>query len=114
MIDDHYRELALEFPGVVESSHMNHPDFRVGGRIFATLGSKHRRGGLKLMPEQQEILMDAHPHWFTPAEGAWGRRGWTYVGLDGIDEETLRSALLMAWRNTAPRKVVADYEQANS
>ena len=113
MTDDQYRELALALPGAIESSHMSHPDFRVGGRIFATLGSRYRRGVVKLRPEQQDILTGAHPHWFTPAAGAWGRRGWTNVALDDIDEETVRSALLMAWRNTAPRRVVAEYERCN-
>lgn len=114
MNDEQYRAVALAFPGAVESSHMNHPDFRVGGRIFATLWPARREGVAMLTPEQQEILAGAHPQWFSPAAGAWGRRGSTTIALDDIDEDVLRSALLIAWRNKAPRALVAEYEESLS
>ena len=114
MNEERYRALALAFPGAIESSHMNHPDFRVGGRIFATLWPAKRQGVVMLTPEQQEILTGAHPRWSFPAAGAWGRRGSTTIALDGIDEEVLRSALLMACRNKAPRTLIAEYEEGNS
>jgi len=109
MTGDDYRSLALSLPDAVESTHMNHPDFRVGGKIFATLWPRERRGVVMLSPEQQEILTGAHPGFFSPVNGAWGRRGSTYVTLDGIDPDLVRSALLMAWRNKAPKKLVSLY-----
>lgn len=111
MTDDDYRAIALTLPGAVESSHMGHPDFRVGVRIFATLWSAKRLGVAMLSPEQQEILTGAHPTCFSPANGAWGRRGSTNIALDDVAEDVLRSALLMAWRNKAPREIVAEYER---
>jgi hypothetical protein len=62
---------------------------------------------VKLTPEQQEILLGAEPAAFAPAAGAWGRRGWTQVRLAAVDAATLRSALGMAWRNTAPKSLAA-------
>ena len=111
MTEDDYRSLALALPEAVESAHMSHPDFRGGGKIFATLWPKERRGVVMLTPEQQEILTGAHPGFFSPVNGAWGRRGSTWVTLDGIDEDLMGSALLMAWRNKAPRKLVAQYAE---
>ena len=111
MTDERYRVLALSLPGAIESSHMNHPDFRVGGRIFATLWPARREGVVMLTPEQQEILTGAHPQWFSPAAGAWGRRGSTTIALDDVDEEVLGHALEMAWRNKAPRAIAAEYER---
>jgi len=101
-----FRRLALALPQAVEQGHRNHPDFRVGGKIFATLDGAERRGALKLTPDQQEVLMAAEPGLFNPAAGAWGARGWTHIELPGADEGAARSALAMAWRNTAPKALV--------
>jgi hypothetical protein len=99
-----FRRLALGLPEASESAHMGHPDFRVRNKIFASLGSPDGGWGtVKLTPEQQSILMQAEPAMFTPAAGAWGRRGWTRVSLSAVDAATLKSALGMAWRNTAPK-----------
>jgi hypothetical protein len=102
-----FRRLALAFPQAVEQGHMGHPDFRVGGRIFATLDGGGGRGVLKLMPDQQEVLMAAEPGLFSPAAGAWGARGWTHVSLAEANEAVIGGALRMAWRNTAPKALVA-------
>ena len=108
MTPDDFRRLALALPRAEPNAHMGHPDFRVGGKIFASLDGGGTQGGLKLSPEQQEMLMDAVPGQFSPAAGAWGRRGWTMMRLDGIDEPTVTSALTMAWRNTAPPKLLRE------
>ena len=109
MIDaDTYRRLALAFPEAAESSHMGHPDFRVGGKIFATLGPAEGHGVAMLTPEQQEVMMSARPRAFTPAAGAWGRRGSTRIMLDSVEESDLRTALGMAWRNKAPKRLVTE------
>jgi hypothetical protein len=98
-----YRRLALSLPESVESAHMNHPDFRVRGKIFATLWPDKGRGVVMLAPEQQDMVIAAEPGIFERASGAWGLRGSTMVTLADADEPTLRSALLMAWRNKAPK-----------
>jgi hypothetical protein len=95
-----FRRIACELPGAVESSHMGNPDFRVGGRIFATLSGQARgRGVLKLTPEQQATYVAELPEVFEPVEKGWGRMGMTYIVLDRADEATMRGALVVAHRN---------------
>ena len=73
-----FRRIALAFPGAEERAHMGHPDFRVGGKIFATLHAPEKgTGAVMLLPEQQELAMEAEPDAFSPAAGAWGRGGST-------------------------------------
>ena len=102
MTSDEFRRLALSMPHAVEHAHMNHPDFRVGKKIFATLGYPDGKSGMvKLNPEQQELLVSENPEIFTPANGAWGKRGSTLIDLERIDEGTAASAIQMAWENVA-------------
>jgi hypothetical protein len=96
---DDFRELALGLPGAVEGAHMNHPDFRANGRIFASLHADDVYGTVKLTPEQQaEFLRDAAGT-FVPASGAWGRQGYTQVRLASAHAATVRGALTLAWEN---------------
>ncbi|MGH8567002.1 MAG: MmcQ/YjbR family DNA-binding protein, partial [Gammaproteobacteria bacterium] len=81
-----------------------HPDFRVNGRIFATLHADHTWGMVKLTPEQQHAFVQENPRAFVPEAGAWGRQGCTAVRLDSVDEDTLGEAITLAWRNTAARR----------
>lgn len=97
MTGDDFREIALELDGVTEKAHMNHPDFRANGRIFASLLSNEQRAGLRLSPDEQRELMRRHPAMFTPASGAWGRQGWTIVDLAAAKTAVVRSALLLAY-----------------
>ena len=97
-----FRKVALRFPESVEQSHMGHPDFRVRGKIFATLGPDDDWGMAKLTPEQQAPLVAEQPAVFQPASGAWGRRGCTIIQLQQADKLIVRQTLLLAWRNTAP------------
>jgi len=104
MTPDGFRRLALALPEATEVGHMGHPDFRVGGRIFATLGYPDDGWGMvKLTPEQQEAFVDAEPAAFVPVKGGWGRRGATNVLLRAAKRGGLRAALATAWRNVAPR-----------
>ena len=81
---------------------MGHPDFRVGGRIFATLGSPDEGHAMvALMPEQQEDFIALAPEAFRSAAGAWGRQGSTLVRLEAVSEEVLEAALGAAWRRRA-------------
>jgi hypothetical protein len=99
MTPDDFRELALGLEGAIERSHMNHPDFRVNGRIFATLHADDIWGTVMITPEEQRALMRMHGKVFVPAPGAWGRGGSTNVHLATADEATVRGVLIMAWEH---------------
>jgi hypothetical protein len=113
MTANEYRKIALGFPESSEDAHMGHPDFRVKGKIFATLGPEEDWGALKLNPEQQEFLIRAEPNAFKSANGAWGKRGYTIVTLSEVSESDVRSALTQAWRNTAPKQIVKQFDEKN-
>src|SRR3954449_11622766 len=81
MTADNFRTIALSFPEAVEAQHMGHPDFRVDGKIFATLGPGEEWGMVKLTPDQQSAFQTRHPHVFSPASAAWGKRGATIIRL---------------------------------
>jgi hypothetical protein len=94
-----FRRIALSFEGAEESSHMGQPDFRVGGRIFATLASEHLGyGNLMLTPEQQAAFVGELPDIFLPIHGGWGGMGMTHVRLAKASEDVLTGALRTAWR----------------
>ena len=103
MPTNRFRQIALSLPGAIEGSHQGHADFRVGKRVFATLGYPDANWGMvKLTPEQQAVLIEAEPEIFRPVPGGWGRRGSTHVRLATADRTTLKSALTLAWSNIAP------------
>jgi hypothetical protein len=107
MTANDFRKLAMSFPEAVELEHMNHPDFRVGGRIFATLGYPDEDWGvLKLTPKEQKHFIDDEPNVFRVVTGAWGRRGGTNVHLPAAKTDQVREALHAAWRNTAPKRLL--------
>jgi hypothetical protein len=113
MTPNQFRRAALSLPGVIEGSHMGHADFRVGGKIFATLGYPNASFGMvQLTPEQQTLLVETVPKIFTPVPGGWGLRGSTHVRLAAADQATLKSALTMAWQNRAPKKLMAERAKA--
>lgn len=94
-----FRRIALSFEGAEESSHMGAPDFRVGGRIFATLASQDRGyGNLMLTPEQQADFVHELPEVFLPVHGGWGRMGATHIRLAKANEDVLTGALRRAWK----------------
>jgi hypothetical protein len=99
MTANHFRRLALAMTDVVEGAHMGHPDFRVGGKIFATLHSDLKHGMVVLTLEDQERFVREHPTHFVPENGAWGRQGCTRVALASVDEETLGEAMTLAHQN---------------
>ena len=107
MSASHFRRAALALPGAVEGAHQRTADFRVGKRIFATLGYPDDGWGMvKLTPEQQSMLVEAEPEIFRPVPGGWGKQGYTNVLLAKADATTLKSALAMAWKNVAPKSQV--------
>jgi hypothetical protein len=95
-----FRTLALSLPGAIEKSHMDHPDFRVRGKIFATMGSPDDSFAMvRLTNVQQDMLCRAVPKSFAPVPGGWGERGSTRVALKHADKVSVLEALTMAWRN---------------
>ena len=100
-----FRSLALEIPGAIELSHMNHPDFRIGGKVFASLGyPDDDHGMVKLTPEQQQTFVMESPSVFTPCAGAWGKQGSTSVHLASARVGVVRSALHLASKNAIAKK----------
>jgi len=100
MTADEFRRMALNLKGAEERAHMNHPDFRVANRIFATLGYPDKEWGMvSLTPEQQAEFMHDEPEMFVPAAGAWGKKGSTTVRLSAAKKDALESALQAAWAN---------------
>ena len=100
MTTDEFRRMALEIPAAVERSHMSHPDFRVAGKIFASLGVPDENWGMvKLTPEQQRTFIKKAPEVFKPCSGAWGRQGATNVYLAAAQARIVCSALDAAAKN---------------
>jgi hypothetical protein len=94
-----FRRIALSLPGTEEGSHMGSVDFRVGGRIFATLAHvKKGYGNLMLEPEQQAAFVEDLPDVFLPVHGGWGRMGATHIRLADASEDVLKGALQVAWK----------------
>jgi hypothetical protein len=107
MTADDFRRLALSFPETSESDHMGHPDFRVAGKIFATLAHPDRDWAMvKLTPEQQEEIVRTDPAAFKPVKGGWGRQGGTHVHLKAAKKALLAQTMAAAWRNRAPKRLL--------
>ena len=107
-----FRRLALSFPKTEERAHMHHPDFRVVGKIFATLGYPEDGWAMvKLTPLEQEMFVKAQPAVFNPCTGAWGRRGCTNVRLKSARRPTMRRALEAAWRLAAPETLTRQFDE---
>jgi hypothetical protein len=101
MTAEGFRRIALRMEGALESAHHGHPDFRVNGRIFATLGYPDRQWGMvNLTPEQQRNFAREHGGVFVAVKGVWGEQGATTVRLAAVNEDTLGEALTLAWQNT--------------
>ncbi|MBZ5626558.1 MAG: MmcQ/YjbR family DNA-binding protein [Acidobacteriia bacterium] len=101
-----FRRMALSMPEAVEGAHFGHADFRVGGKIFATLGlEKEGYGVLILTPEQQAGMVEDAPQIFSRVAGGWGRQGSTRVLLAKVKPDILEAALRTAWRRRAPKRL---------
>ncbi|MDI5935675.1 MmcQ/YjbR family DNA-binding protein [Halomonas kalidii] len=112
MLDTDFRMLAMGLPGAVEHAHMNHPDFRVSGKIFASLGYPDDAWGtVMLTPEEQQHFIAENPEGFQPAPGEWGKQGCTSVHLASVDHHQVRAALIAAWRDKAPRRMTEHFQE---
>lgn len=99
MTIDDFRRIALSLEGAEESSHMGHPDFRVGGRIFATLAAAAQGyGNVMLTPEQQASFVEELPEVFIPIPGGWGRNGATHIRLATANKDVVEGALRTSWQ----------------
>jgi len=111
MTPDEFRNLALALPDAQECTHMAHPDFRVGGRIFATLGYPDEAWAMvKLFPDQQAAFIAAAPKAFSPVKGAWGKQGCTSILLAKAKKRKVQEALYAAWRKTAVHTAIRKLE----
>ena len=105
MTTEDFPQIALSFPGAIEKAHMNHPDFRANGKIFATLHYPDDGWAMvKLPPDQQQSFMELQPSAFVPVKGAWGRQGATNVRLRIVKEDSLRAALTLAFQHDSQKK----------
>jgi hypothetical protein len=110
MTVDDFRRLALSLPEASESAHMGHPDFRVQGKIFATIWPDEAWGMVKLTPDQQAVFVQAEPTTFMPVKGGWGQKGATQVLLESANPTSVQNALLTAWRNRAPKTLAKKHD----
>lgn len=107
MTPNDFRRIALSLPETEERAHMDHPDFRVAGKIFATIGYPDKtRAMVKLSPEDQHNFSKNYPEVFVPVHGSWGRRGATSVDLKSAKKDVLANAVHAAWRNLAPKRLL--------
>jgi hypothetical protein len=115
MTSEEFRVIALSFPGTIEAGHMGHPDFRMRGKIFATLGYPNEEWAMvKLDPEVQAALVAAKPEVFKPAAGAWGRSGCTLVHLRSARKSFVRDALATASHTVAEKTTLRTTKSAAS
>jgi hypothetical protein len=99
-----FRRIALGLPDTAEGSHFDVEDFRVGGKIFATLAyQRDGCGVLLLTPEQQAGMIEDAPEIFLPVPNKWGQKGATLVRLAKVKPDILKDALQMAWKNKHPK-----------
>lgn len=103
MTSEGFRRIALGLEGAVESAHMGHPDFRVNGRVFATLGYPDNKFGMVKLPADQQAEFVGLGG-FTPVKGAWGKQGSTSVQLKAVKEDALTAALTLAWQSASQKK----------
>jgi hypothetical protein len=113
MTPDEFRHMALSLPEVTEGSHMGHADFRVAGKIFATLGYPNDQFGVVMLsPQDQDLIVRDHPKTFAPVRGSWGASGSTTVTLRGASKRAVATALEAAWQKCAPKRPASASESS--
>ena len=111
MTASEFRRVALSFPGTTEIAPHGAADFMVRTRCFASLGyPEGERAAVKLTPAEQATYMAAEPNAYFLAKGQRGKKGWTIVELAEAKSETLRVAITRAWRNTATKQLLKEYD----
>jgi hypothetical protein len=103
-----FRRIALSLPEATEGSHFSNADFRIAGKIFATLALEHQGYGVLLLtPDQQAGMISDAPDIFSPVPGGWGEKGATRVSLKKVPADILEDALRVAWKRKAPKHLLA-------
>jgi hypothetical protein len=106
---DELRQAALSLPGAQERETWGHPTFRVRDKMFATLADDGSQATVKATRQEQAALVAAAPGTFgVPAYV--GRHGWVSIQLATADPVEVRELLAEAWRQTAPKRLVATYD----
>ncbi len=105
MNEEDFRRIALSLPEAEEKSHFDKPDFRLRGKIFASIKNP-RMGIINLNQDQQAAAIAAEPEMFSIVAGSWGKLGWTEVFLADATDEPVYAAMLNAWRNLAPKVLI--------
>ena len=112
MTANDFRKIALSQPEAVESEHMAHPDFRVGGKIFATLGYPDAQHAVVMLPpDEQAQFVAAQPQVFAVVNGAWGRSGATQLDLRAADVKAVANAMSLAWQKRAPARLRRQFDR---
>ena len=102
-----FRKIALSLPEATEGSHFSNADFRIAGKIFATLALEHQGYGVLLLtPDQQAGMIQDAPEIFSPVPGGWGEKGATRVTLAKVPADILEAALRVAWGRKAPKRLI--------
>jgi hypothetical protein len=102
-----FRRIALSLPEATEGSHFSNADFRIAGKIFATLALEHQGYGVLLLtPDQQAGMIQDAPELFSPVPGGWGEKGATRVNLAKVPPDILEAALRVAWSRKAPKHLL--------
>ena len=104
---DDVRRIALAQPEAYEADHHGMPSFRVGKKIFCTIHQDHPRAMLKLDPEDQRNLSEAHPGVIEPVPGYWGRNGSTFIWFETVEAGRFADLMAMAWAQVAPKRLLA-------
>lgn len=100
--NENFRKLAMSFPEATEQPHFEKTSFRVKKKIFATLELKTQIAALKFSLVDQSVFIDIGKDLFYPAEGAWGKSGYTYVDLKKVNIKILKDAISISYCNVAP------------
>ena len=106
---DQVQSLALTFAETSESPHFEKSSFRVRKKIFATMDSSKNEVVVKLTDTDQDIYCSANGGVIQPVDGAWGKKGWTLVRLNLIEEELFKAVLKSSYITVAPKMLGALY-----
>lgn len=106
MVDvETFRQFALSFPETTEEPHFEKTSFRIRKKIFATLSIAEKVAVLKLSEIDQSVFCSLDRTIIYPANGAWGKQGWTIVDLKRVRKNMLKDALTTAYFEVVPKKL---------
>lgn len=105
-----FERLCLSLPDAELRETWGEATFRVRDRIFAigSFGGAHV--SVKASLDDQSGLLAMDPKTFEMAAYT-GRYGWVRVRLRGLNQELGRRLVENAWRRTAPRRLVSQYDE---